>query len=175
MVHEICRSKLLPDEKLFPRVATEVSTVTGAGFETSSATLRLVVFHIYNNPKILHGLRAELATLAAPSARENINVKVLEQLPYLTSVIMEGLRLSPALGTRMARIAPDRDLVYGKYRIPAGTPVGMTTILMHTNEELYPAPMTFQPDRWMDLEARRRLEKTYAPFSKGTRMCLGLQ
>lgn len=105
---------------------------------------------------------------------EKLEVKKLEQFPYLTSVIMEGMRLSPAIGSRMARIAPDRDLFYGNFRIPAGTPVGMTIILMHTDETLYPAPLSFNPDRWMDLEERKKMEKTYAPFSRGTRMCLGM-
>ncbi|ETS86904.1 hypothetical protein PFICI_00732 [Pestalotiopsis fici W106-1] len=176
MVHEIYDSKLPASEKTILRVQPDVSMTTGAGFETTSAVLRLIAFHIYSNPEILDRLRAELATLAVPASPvgENIDAKMLEQLPYLTSVLMEGLRLSPALSTRMARIAPDRELVYDKYCIPAGTPVSMTVILMHTNKELYPEPLSFRPDRWMDLEARKRLEKTYAPFSKGTRMCLGL-
>lgn len=88
---------------------------------------------------------------------------------------MEGMRLSPAIGSRMARIAPDRDLFYGAWRIPAGTPVGMTTILMHTDKTLYPDPLKFNPDRWMDVEARKKLDRTYAPFSRGTRICLGMQ
>ncbi|RYP27099.1 hypothetical protein DL767_007796 [Monosporascus sp. MG133] len=98
----------------------------------------------------------------------------LEKLPYLTAVLSEGLRFSPALATRMARVAPDRDLVYGKQRIPAGTPVGMTALLMHTDPEVYPDPMRFDPDRWMDAEARRRMDKAYAPFGRGTRICIGM-
>lgn len=74
----------------------------------------------------------------------------------------------------MARIAPDRDLVYGEWRISAGTPVGMTTLLMHTDKALYPDPKRFDPDRWMDLDARKKADKTYAPFSRGTRICLGM-
>lgn len=86
---------------------------------------------------------------------------------------MEGLRLSPAIGSRMARIS-DKDLFYGDWRIPAGTPIGMTTILMHTDDTLYSDPLRFDPDRWMDLGARKKAEKTYAPFSRGTRICLGM-
>ncbi|KAK8017144.1 hypothetical protein PG991_008220 [Apiospora marii] len=173
IVHEIMDSKLPPAEKKFERVMFDVTTVTGAGNETTAGVLRLIMYHVFANPAILRRLRAELDEAVAL-----VDLKALEQLPYLTSVIMEGMRLSPAIGSRSARIAPDRDLVYGEgrraLRIPAGTPVGMTTILMHTDEALYPAPLSFDPDRWMDLEARRRLDKTYAPFSKGTRMCLGM-
>jgi cytochrome P450 len=155
----------------------DVATITGAGFETTAAVMRLTCYHVFSNADILQRLRAELATVTELSSIEDRNVKVkeLEQLPYYTSILMEGLGLSPAIGSRMARIAPDRDLFYGDSRIPAGTPVSMTTILMHTDETLYLAPLSFNPDRWMDVEARKKIEKVYAPFSKGTRMCLGMQ
>lgn len=88
---------------------------------------------------------------------------------------MEAMRLSPALGTRLQRIAPDRDLIYDKWVIPAGTPVGMTALFMHMDEKLYPDPEKFDPERWVDVESRKRHEKVYAPFSRGSRICLGMQ
>ncbi|KAI0899294.1 cytochrome P450 [Annulohypoxylon nitens] len=173
LLHEILESKLPTHDKSFQRVFEDVTSLSGAGCETIGNTLRLIIFHVFSNPEILQRLRAEINSAKA----ENINVEKLEsleKLPYLTSVIMEGLRLSPGIATRMARIAPDRDLFYKEWRIPAGTPVGMTTILMHTDEQLYPEPLSFDPDRWMDRNDRRNADKAYAPFSKGTRMCLGM-
>jgi len=147
--------------------------VTGAGFETTANALRLIFYHVFTNGQILQRLRRELSVAAAGSSGP-LPLKALEQLPYLTSVLMEGMRLSPAIGTRAARVT-DKDLLYGDWRIPAGTPVGMTTLLMHTDERLYPDPMCFNPDRWVDPKARRAAEKTFAPFSRGTRICLGMQ
>lgn len=170
IVHAILDSKLPPSEKTPARVFEDVSTITGAGFETTASALRLIIFHVYANPNILHRLRDELA-----GASDTLEWKVLEQLPYLTATLMEGLRLSPAIASRMARVAPDRDLSYEKWKIPAGTPVGMTLVLMHSEESIYPDPYRFNPDRWMDPDARRTLDKVFAPFSKGTRNCLGMQ
>ena len=103
-----------------------------------------------------------------------IALKKLEQLPYLTTVLNEGLRLSPGIARRAARVK-DKDLFYGDWRIPAGTPVGMTTLFMHTDKELYPDPLRFNPDRWMDSSDRGALASKFAPFSRGTRICLGMQ
>ncbi|KAH6677237.1 trichodiene oxygenase, partial [Halenospora varia] len=173
IVNGILESNLPPSEKTFTRVYDDVSTVGGAGFETTASVLRLIIFHVFSNPEIIQRLRDELASATAQSY-DTVELGKLEQLPYLTPVLMEGMRLSPAVATRLQRIAPDRELVYGEWRIPAGTPVGMTTLLMHTDETLYPDPMRFNPDRWMDLDARKTLDKTYAPFSKGTRICIGM-
>jgi cytochrome P450 len=181
-VHEIFDSNLPPEDKTVARVFSDVATVTGAGFETTASVLRLVTYHVFSNGAILRRLRAELAEAAAARSSPTgsgstpmMDLHTLERLPYLTAVLMEGMRLSPAIATRSQRIAPDRDLVYGDWRIPAGTPVGMTVLLMHTDERLYPDPQRFDPERWLNPETRKKSEKTYAPFSRGTRICLGMQ
>jgi len=173
IVHEILDSKLPPSEKEFDRVFDDLSTVTGAGFETTASVLRLILFHLFSTADILQRLRTELAT-ASVTSPQPLDLKTLEQLPYLTAILMEGLRLSPAIATRMARISPDNGIIYGQWRIPPGTPVGMTLILMHTDETLYPEPMRFNPERWMYPAAQKKVDKTFVPFSKGTRNCLGM-
>lgn len=171
MIHEMVHSALPSSEKTFDHIFEEVATVTSAGFETTANVLRLILFHIYANDDILRRLRKELSSLQ-PS--ETATLKQLEQLPYLTSIIKEGLRLSPGISSRMARIT-DQDLFYNNWRIPAGTPVGMTTILLHTDPKLYPDPRRFNPDRWMEPMANQNSDAVFAPFSSGTRTCLGMQ
>ncbi|KJZ71258.1 hypothetical protein HIM_09331 [Hirsutella minnesotensis 3608] len=174
IVHEIVKSSLPPEDKTAKRVFADVATVTGAGFESTASVLRLLIYNVYSKPDILRRLRAELAQATSSNPTGDLNLAALEQLPYLTAVILEAMRLSPALGTRLQRIAPDRDLVYNQWVIPAGTPVGMTTIFMHMDERLYPRPQHFEPERWADPQAQKKAEKVYAPFSRGGRICLGM-
>ncbi|KAF3763945.1 cytochrome P450 [Cryphonectria parasitica EP155] len=173
VIKDILESKLPPQEKTFKRVFEDVSSIAGAGFETTAGALRLILFHVFTNPETLGKLRGEL-TGAGVCSPSDFDLKSLEKLPYLTSTIMEGIRLSPAIASRMGRVAPDRDIFYEQWRIPARTPVGMTLILMHTDERLYPYPKRFHPERWMDAELRGKAEKAFAPFSRGTRLCLGM-
>lgn len=125
IIHAILDSDLPAPEKTVIRINDEVGTITGAAFETAAQSIRTILYHIYSDPNILHRLRAELAD-AKRGNDGSISVATLEQLPYLTGIVREGLRLSPGLATRLARVAPDRDLTYGQWSIPAGTPVGMT-------------------------------------------------
>lgn len=153
------------------RINEELTTVTGAAFETTAQTLRMLLYHLYSDKEMLQRLRDELSGI-----EDGTQLKDLEQLPYLTSVLMEGLRLTPGIATRMARIAPDRDLVYKDMVIPAGTPVGMTTLLMHTDEDVYPNARQVDPQRWLNLDqdAKWEAQRAFAPFAKGTRICLGM-
>ncbi|ROW10899.1 hypothetical protein VPNG_05365 [Cytospora leucostoma] len=171
MAYDIINSNLPPAEKTFDRIFEEIATVTGAAFETTASTLRLIIFHVFSNKHILERLRTEIRAATAKSTGP-LRLQTLEQLPYLTAVLMEGLRLSPGVASRTPRIS-DEDLWYGDWRIPAGTPVGMTVLLMHTDKALYPEPMRFDPERWMEAN-RKTGEKTFAPFSRGTRTCLGM-
>lgn len=174
LVHAILQSDLPASEKTFERVNDYISTITGAAFETTAQVLRVTLYYIYSNRDILDQLRSELKAAGLDKGNEPLSWATLENLPYLTAVLMEGLRLMPGICTRLARIAPDRDLVYKEWQIPAGTPVGMTTLLMHLDENLYPEPKSFRPERWLDAEARRHADGTYAPFSRGTRICMGM-
>ncbi|KAK2595091.1 hypothetical protein QQS21_007176 [Conoideocrella luteorostrata] len=169
LVHEIIQSKLPPSEKDFDRVFDEVSTTTGAGFETTAAVIRLASYHIYSNPKILKRLRDEIS--AAPDREWN----TLEKLPYLTAVIMEAMRLAPGIATRSARVAQDKDITYGNWRIPAGTPIGMTMHLLHQDESIYPEPEIFNPDRFMEPDPWHLGDRLFVPFAKGKRNCIGMQ
>lgn len=161
MIHAIVHSDLAPAEKTFDRVLEKVMTVTGAAFETTANTLRLIFYHVYTNDQILRLLREELASVSLASA-EPIPLKELEKLPYIT-------RLSPGIASRVARVT-DKDLFYDRWCIPAGTAVGMTTLLMHTDETLYPEPVRFNPDRWFGSAKEGAHVLKFAPFGRGTRI-----
>lgn len=109
----------------------------------------------------------------------------LEQLPYLSAVLLEAIRLSYGVATRLPRIAPDETLIYeGKFRnkslqhiIPPGTAIGMSSVIMHANEDIFPDPDEFRPERWLtdDGTRHKELDGYLLSFSKGTRQCLGIK
>ena len=106
----------------------------------------------------------------------------LEQRPYLWAVIHESLRMMPGVSHRSARIARTEDLAYksqdGKvtWVIPRGTPIGMTSMINHWDEGLFPDPDDFIPDRWLvDGQPDYKLQKMLISFGKGSRSCIGEQ
>jgi len=135
-------------------------------------------------PEIRTKVEAELMTVI-DAPRNLPKWSTLEQLPFLSAVLLETLRLSYGVSSRLPRIAPDETLIYeGKFRdkpvqyaIPPGTAIGMSSVIMHTDEDLFPEPNEFQPGRWLTEDGKRRkeLEGYLFSFGKGTRQCLGMK
>lgn len=180
---DILQSKVLSEnEKTMPRMAGEGMAIMNAGTETTSWTLSVITFFLLSRPAILHRLTEELEA-AVPDAK-HLSWQVLEKLPYLNGVIMEGLRLSYGVSARSPRIATEEDLVYRgadgetkfEYVIPRGWAIGMSSALVHHNEGVFPENDKFVPERWLDDNGNRKrdLEKYLISFSRGSRACLGM-
>ena len=138
-----------------------------AATESTAKTLCITHFHLLRNPKILFQVRKEIRSIGPdPSLPQ------LSQLPFLNAVIQEGNRLAFGLTGRVARVAPYETLRYGNYAIPAGTPVSMTTLCIHTDENIFPDPFEFVPERWLGDEGKSR-QKYHYGFGQGARKCLG--
>lgn len=90
--HELlANSSLPPSELTVPRLVQEGMAVIGAGTMTTSQTFTLITFHIIDNPLVERKLRDELRE-ALPDSTMVPSIGDLENLPYLTAVINEGLR-----------------------------------------------------------------------------------
>jgi cytochrome P450 len=170
---ELFDSDLPPEEITIERLAEEAQAVVGAGQVTTAHFLKMTSFHVLANPEILRKLKEELKS-AMPIDGSLPPLSKLEQLPYLSAVILEGFRKSYGVTQRLPRVSPDAPLIYKDWVIPAGTPVGMTSIFMHDNPQYFPNPEMFDVDRWLKADSERRLEKYLVNFSKGTRSCLGM-
>jgi cytochrome P450 len=172
--YEIIKSDLPPAEKSDARLAQDGQVVVGAGTLTTAWALCIALFHLLSQPETLTKLKAELAA-SMKSSTDPVSLAALEKLPYLTGCVQECIRLSYGLATRLQRIAPNETLVLndGKkdWHIPPGTPVGMTSVLVHHDESLFPDSKRFLPERWI---GHPQLDKYLLSFSKGTRACIGI-
>ncbi|KAL4971998.1 cytochrome P450 [Aspergillus desertorum] len=168
--HEVLKSDLPPSEKSADRLAQEMLIVVAAGAETTAKALAWITFHLLDKPEVMQRLLDELQRL---DPNQTASLLQLEQMPYLNGVILEGLRLSYGISSRLPRIAPYTALQYKEWSIPPGTPVGMTSVIMHHNESVFPDSYRFMPERWLEPDTRKHLEKYMVAFSKGSRQCIG--
>lgn len=161
-------ASLPQSEKGLTRLEQEGTLLVMAGTESTAKSIGIAHFHLLANPDIMQRVRAELKTVS-----DSASWTELEQLPYLSAVIAEANRLSFGVTARVCRIAPDEELRYGKYTIPAGTPLSMTTLSVHTDETIFPEPWTFKPERWLGQKGAAK-RKYQMAFNKGGRNCVGI-
>ncbi|RAL64506.1 hypothetical protein DID88_001981 [Monilinia fructigena] len=118
-------------------------------------------------------LLAEITTVM-PKISDVPSIKTLQQLPYLSAVIKETLRISAMITSRLPLQSPE-ELQYKEWTIPKKTPVGMTINRVLRDPLIYPSPSDFRPERWIESEGTFFASDEYfVAFGKGTRMCQGM-
>ncbi|GAB1194036.1 hypothetical protein APSETT444_003275 [Aspergillus pseudonomiae] len=79
------------------------------------------------------------------------------------------------LKEELNQLDPDRTATLLDFeKMPYLTPVGMSSTLMHHDERIFPDSHKFIPERWLDMEQRKQLEKYMVAFTKGSRQCIGM-
>ena len=61
-------------------------------------------------------------------------------------------------------------MTIGAHEIPAGKAVAASISLIHMDQELYPEPQRFNPDRFLDWRPKPH---EFLPFGGGHRRCIG--
>jgi Cytochrome P450 len=100
-------------------------------------------------------------------ARLRAEVDAGEDDAYLDAVVKETTRLCPAAPIVVRRLLEPMEL--GGYAIPAGATVAPCVHLVHRRSDVYPEPLSFQPERFLERAAGTY---TWIPFGGGVRRCL---
>jgi cytochrome P450 len=65
------------------------------------------------------------------------------------------------------------EIEFGGYKIPTEAFVNLQIYALHRNEEYFPEPDLFKPERFLTNEAIGRHAFAFVPFSAGSRNCIG--
>lgn len=171
-------SSLMEDKNGYPNnlewgeIVAEVGAIINAGADTTSIALTNVLELLLHNRQYLHALREEVGSVLDEDEVIAPYDKV-KSLPFLRACLDEGLRISPPTSAGLPRRTPPEGAdILGQW-IPGDTSVSMTIYAAHRDPDIFPEPEEYRPERWMDPEARKRMEPYFIPFSAGGRSCLG--
>ncbi|KAI0471855.1 cytochrome P450 [Xylariaceae sp. FL0804] len=174
MIQTILASSLPPEEQTFTRLFSETRSVIMAGTETTASVLVCITAQLLREPAQMEALARELGAAEAAKGAA-LEYADLREMPYITGVINEGLRLANPTPSRLPRVCEDQDLQYGKWVIPRGTTISTTVQDVHTDAALFPDPLAFRPERWAASDDRRHLGRHLLPWGRGSRLCLGAE
>lgn len=149
------------------QVLHESMTVFFAGHETTAVGLTWAWVELLQHPAILARLADEIQKVLG---NRTIGYDDLQQMPFLTQVVKETLRLHPPVAA-FARQATEPFEVDG-YHFKPGDMLVFSINTLHHQAEFYPNPHCFEPERFgADSKAPDRY--TYMPFGAGSRICVG--
>lgn len=148
-----------------------------AGSDSTSAALSGIIFRLYHNPRVLQKLRDEIQEQTAKGLYSNPpTFTETQNMPYLQSVISEGLRMFPPVAHLLPRRVPDGPgLELHGYHFPPGSELGVNAWPLHYNPKYIDKPTEFRPERWLDqssLTTEQRMGMSFA-FGGGSRSCIG--
>jgi cytochrome P450 len=152
--------------------AAQAKGIIFAGADSVSVTLSTILFHLVQKPEIHARLLNEIRRDYTDRSKDP------ETLPYLRAVVKEGLRVCMANPTRYTRVVPNSGLTVGSIYIPPKTVVGCAAYTMHHDEEVFPRPFEFLPERWLEDGGDKGLRttgmhKSMLAFGAGLRGCIG--
>ncbi|KAG5643782.1 hypothetical protein DXG03_009661 [Asterophora parasitica] len=150
----------------------EAFSLLQAGTEGPGNACTVGTFYVLNSPAVHKKLFQELLD-AWPDKETSMGYRALEKLPYLTAVIKESLRMSHGIVTPLPRIVGPSSAVISGHTVPAGAVVGVSVVCLNNDAMVYMDPHVFSPERWMQPHSRD-LDKHLVPFSRGPRMCMGI-
>lgn len=142
----------------------EIVTLLLAGHETTASAIVWMLYWIHYLPEVQQKLRAELDTLGPKP-----DPMAITQLPYLTAVCQEALRIYPITPTTFIRALREPMTLAG-YHFKAGTALMPATYILHQRPDIYPEPQQFRPERFLE---KQFAPHEFLPFGGGHRYCIG--
>jgi len=160
----------LTDEEL----EDQVITLLFAGHITTSTLLSFALYELIRHPIILARAYAEVDRVLGNALSQPPTAVQLSQLPYLSQVLKETLRLHPPARIIGVQTVKDEEMLGGKHRVTADQDLLMLIPALHRDPSIWGNNAdVFQPDRFLfDAEAKIPAN-AYKPFGNGMRACLG--
>ncbi len=133
----------------------ELLVLVLAGHETTANSLAWAWERLLRNPE------AHAALIESVRSGEGAE-------EWIEATIVETMRSRPVIPIIGRRVSVPWRL--GDYGVPAGSPVGMSILLLHHRPDLYPEPFEFRPERFL---GHKPGTYEWIPFGGGIRRCLG--
>ncbi|KAK3129145.1 hypothetical protein QOZ80_6BG0472300 [Eleusine coracana subsp. coracana] len=142
------------------------------GVDTGSVTMVWAMAELIRHPWVLKKLQDEIRS--AVRTNERVRPEDLSKLTYLKMVVMETLRLHPALPLLVPRVNM-RHIKISGYDVPTNTRLFVNAWAIGRDPANWHNPEEFYPDRFEGKDVNfSGTHFEFLPFGAGRRMCPGM-
>ncbi|KAH8401603.1 hypothetical protein KR009_006773 [Drosophila setifemur] len=149
------------------------------GFETTATALAHMLLLLGRDGKAQQRLREEIMA-HLQGEEEVIAFEKLNDLPYLDACLQETIRLFPA-GFMSNKLCTETIELPNKNGPNITVEKGTTVVVPHycfmADEDFFPDPQAFQPERFMEPDAAKKYRErgVFMGFGDGPRVCIGMR
>ncbi|GIX96698.1 cytochrome P450 4V2 [Caerostris darwini] len=152
-------------------VRQEVDTFIVAGHETIAIAVKWALYLIGLYPEVQERIHQELDSVLGAESKGPLSVADLNELKYLECVLKESYRLYPVAAGFGRKISEDISIC--GYKISKRAHIIVAPFFLHRNEDVFPDPEKFDPERFLPENRANIPECAYIPFGAGPRDCIG--
>ena len=152
----------------------QILTFLVAGHETTSGALSFTLYFLSQNPECLRLAQREADEILGTDPDAEPTFEQVSKFRYIRRCLDESLRLWPTVPAFSRRPVADTVLA-GKYPMRSQDWALIMLGQVHRDPAVWENPETFDPDRFLPEEIRKRPAHSYKPFGTGMRACIGRQ
>lgn len=152
-------------------IREEVDTFMFEGHDTTSSGISFALYCLATNLQVQERAYKEIETIFEGDRTRPATYKDLQDMKYLEMVIKESLRLYPPVPLYVRKL--DADIEYQGKILPKDLNLVIFAYGVQRNEQFFPNPDSFNPDRFLIENKISRKPYCYIPFSAGPRNCIG--
>eukprot|EP00252_Welwitschia_mirabilis_P014110 TRINITY_DN31150_c0_g1_i1.p1 TRINITY_DN31150_c0_g1~~TRINITY_DN31150_c0_g1_i1.p1 ORF type:complete len:516 (+),score=103.72 TRINITY_DN31150_c0_g1_i1:211-1548(+) len=144
-----------------------------AGMDTTAITAEWAMAELVRNPRVQQKAQEELDRVIGMD--RVLNETDFPNLPYLTCIVKEAMRLHPPTPLMLPHKASE-NVKIGGYDIPKGSNVHVNVWAIGRDPKVWKEPLTFRPERFMEEDVDLKgHDYRLLPFGAGRRVCPGTQ
>ncbi|KAB5578026.1 cytochrome P450 [Coniochaeta sp. 2T2.1] len=149
-----------------------------AGSDSTASTMQSFFWHVLSDRQVYSKLNAELDQAVQDGtipASGNLSWNESQALPYFQACLREAMRVRPAVGLNITRLAPKEGAELDGHFFPAGTRIAANGWVLHRDRRTFGEDAdVFRPERWLEDEEKARVMDRYMfQFGGGSHVCIG--
>ena len=141
--------------------------------------LNSLLKHLAATPEAQERAHEEVSAILGDSRLADLSDE--PNMPYIRATIKEIMRMCPVATTGLRRLA-GADVHYNDKTIPKGTILLANICALHWDEQRFPDPFTFRPERYLQHVQRSAvyansadvMQRDHFTFGAGRRICPGV-
>lgn len=156
----------------YEQIAAQVFIFYIAGSESSSSAVAYTLYELTQNEELMERAQVDVKETLEKHNGE-MSYDAIMDMKFIDLCMKETLRKYPGLPILNRECTKNYQIPGTKFTIEKGTSIVISLLGLHRDEQFFPNPEKYDPDRFTD-EKRAYDEDMYMPFGAGPRNCIGL-